>query len=180
VERPEVLARDALLARFAWQGGHADVWRVFDDGPAFAFVVAALAEPWLNSGVLKVCGIEARGFILGAAVASRLGAGFVAVRKSGALFPGPKDRQVAAPDYRGIVHQLEIQQRALQPKDRVLLVDDWAEKGSQAVAAKRLIEQRGATFLGLALMVDQLSDAQRRLLGEVHSIVRAAELPPSS
>jgi adenine/guanine phosphoribosyltransferase-like PRPP-binding protein len=106
-----------------------------------------------------------------------LGVGFVAIRKAGALFPGPKDRQATAPDYRGIVHELEIQQRALHTNDRVLLIDDWAEEGSQAMAAKRLIEQRGAMFLGLAVMVDQLSDATRTLLGEVRSIVRAAELP---
>jgi len=153
------------------------VWRVFDDGTAFAAVVGALAEPWVESRVTKVCGVEARGFILGSAVAFRLGAGFVAIRKAGALFPGPKDRQETAPDYRGIVQQLEIQQRALQPNDRVLLVDDWAEKGSQAIAAKRLIEHRQATFLGLAVMIDQLSDAQRNLLGQVRSIVRADELP---
>ncbi|MDQ6877699.1 MAG: phosphoribosyltransferase [Candidatus Dormibacteraeota bacterium] len=180
MERAEALARDALLARFAWQNGHADVWRVFDDESAFAAVVAGLAAPWLASRVSKVCGVEARGFILGSAVALRLGAGFVAIRKAGALFPGPKDSQKTAPDYRGMVHQLEIQQRALAANDRVLLVDDWAEEGSQAIAAKRLIEQRRATFLGLALMVDQLSDAKRGLLGEVRSIVRAAELPASS
>jgi adenine/guanine phosphoribosyltransferase-like PRPP-binding protein len=113
-------------------------------------------------------------------VAGLTGAGFVAIRKAGALFPGPKDSQTTAPDYRGLVHHLEIQQRALQTHDRVLLVDDWAEVGSQAIAAKHLIEQRRATFLGLAVMVDQLSDATRNLLGDVRSIVRAAELPPSS
>jgi adenine phosphoribosyltransferase len=143
-------------------------------------VVVALAEPWLAAQVSKVCGVEARGFILGSAVAFRLGVGFVAIRKTGSLFPGPKDGETTAPDYRGIVHRLEIQQRALQTSDRILLVDDWAEKGSQALAAKRLIEQRGAILLGMAVMVDQLSDTQRRLLGEVHSIVRASELPASS
>jgi adenine phosphoribosyltransferase len=117
---------------------------------------------------------------VGSAVAIRLGVGFVAIRKAGSLFPGPKDRQTTAPDYRGIVHQLEIQQSGLQAADRVLLVDDWAEKGSQALAAKRLIEQRGAILLGVAVMVDQLSDATRRSLGDVRSIVRATELPPAS
>jgi adenine phosphoribosyltransferase len=180
VERAEALARDALLSRFAWQGGHADVWRVFDDGATFAAVVTALAEPWRTAHVSKVCGVEARGFIVGSAVAIRLGVGFVAIRKAGSLFPGPKDRQTTAPDYRGIVHQLEIQQSGLQAADRVLLVDDWAEKGSQALAAKRLIEQRGAILLGVAVMVDQLSDATRRTLGDVRSIVRATELPPAS
>jgi len=170
-------ARDELLSRFAWQSGYADVWRVFDDGPTFALVVAALAEPWLASSVSKVCGVEARGFILGSAVALRLGAGFVAIRKAGALFPGPKDTQETAPDYRGKVHRLEIQQRSLGTNDRVVLVDDWAELGSQAFAARGLIERRRATYLGLAVMIDQLSDANRRLLGEVRSIVRADELP---
>jgi len=166
-----------LLSRFAWQGGHADVWRVFDDGEAFAAVVTALAEPWRSARVSKVCGVEARGFILGSAVAFKLGVGFVAIRKAGSLFPGPKDHATTAPDYRGIVHELEIQQRALETSDRVVLVDDWVEVGSQAMAAKQLIKQRGATILGLAVMVDQLSDAQRALLGDVRSIVRAAELP---
>jgi len=177
VDRSDGLARDAVLARFAWQGGHADVWRVFDDGSAFALVVAALAEPWRASRVSKVCGVEARGFILGSAVAYRLGAGFVAIRKAGALFPGPKDTQETAPDYRRKVHRLEIQKRSLETGDRILLVDDWAEEGSQATAARRLIEGRGATYLGLAVMVDQLSEANRSLLGEVRSIVRGGELP---
>jgi adenine/guanine phosphoribosyltransferase-like PRPP-binding protein len=121
--------------------------------------------------------VEARGFILGSAVALTLGSGFVAIRKAGALFPGAKDSQETAPDYRGMVHRQEVQRRALQTEDRVLLVDDWAQEGSQAMAAKTLIENRGATFLGLAVMIDQLSDANRSLLGQVRSIAHAAELP---
>lgn len=156
------------------------MWRVFDDGPAFTAVVAALAEPWREARVSKVCGVEARGFILGSAVALTLKAGFVAIRKAGALFPGSKDSEETAPDYRGIAHRLEMQRRALEANDRVLLVDDWAEEGSQAMAAKHLIEGRRATYLGLTVMVDQLTDATRRLLGDVRSIVRAAELPPEA
>jgi adenine phosphoribosyltransferase len=85
MEGSDALARDVLLTRFAWQGGHADIWRVLYDGSAFALVVAALAEPWRASHVTKVCGVEARGFILGSAVAFRLGAGFVAMRKAGTI-----------------------------------------------------------------------------------------------
>jgi adenine phosphoribosyltransferase len=106
-----------------------------------------------------------------------LGAGFVAIRKAGALFPGKKVRQQTGPDYRGTVHYLEVQERALDGTDRVLLVDDWVEKGSQALAAKSIIEQGGATLVGLAVVVDQLTDEQRGRLGDVHSIVRASELP---
>ncbi|MCU1467115.1 MAG: phosphoribosyltransferase [Actinomycetia bacterium] len=83
-------ARNAFLGRLGWHDGHADVWRVFNDADAFAAIVAGLAEPWRGRDVTKVCGIESRGFLLGGPVAIALGAGFVAMRKRDALFPGPK------------------------------------------------------------------------------------------
>jgi hypothetical protein len=116
-------AAEAFLRRFSWQRGHADIWRVFDDSEAFAAVVAALIGPWREKDVTKVCGIEARGFILGGAAAYGLGVGFVAIRKQGHLFPGPKHRVEAALDYRDTRHVLEIQQQSVQAGDRVLLVD---------------------------------------------------------
>jgi adenine phosphoribosyltransferase len=72
-----VLARDVVLGRFAWIGGHADVWAVFRDAEALRTVVAALAEPFRAEGITAVCGIESRGFLLGGAVAVELGVGFV-------------------------------------------------------------------------------------------------------
>lgn len=74
-------ARAALLQRSAWVEGHADVWRVLSDGPALAAVVEGLAAPWTATEVTQVVGVEARGFLLGGAVAVRLGAGFVGVPK---------------------------------------------------------------------------------------------------
>ena len=82
--------RDAVLRCFTWADGHADVWRVFDDGGAFASVIEDLVAPWRGHDITKVCGVESRGFILGGAVAGVLGTGFVAIRKRGGLFPGPK------------------------------------------------------------------------------------------
>ena len=79
---------DDLLARFRWIDGHADVWRLFYDRDFFPSLVAALADPFRHLGITKVAGIEARGFILGAAVALELRAGFVAIRKEGGIFPG--------------------------------------------------------------------------------------------
>jgi adenine phosphoribosyltransferase len=70
-------------------------------------------------------------------------------------------------------------QAVLGPEDRVVLVDDWAERGSQASAARRLVESGGATFLGVALLVDQLSAAARDRLGEVTAVARADELGPA-
>lgn len=164
-----------MLRSFAWRDGHADVWSIFADGPAFAAVVRALAEPWRESGIGCVLGIESRGFLLGGAVALQLGVGFVAIRKAAGLLPGPKLVANSQPDYRGLSHQLRMQ-RVLHAGQRALLVDDWAERGSQASAVARLVEQAGAELAGLSLMVDQLADDVRASLGRVTSLVRAAEL----
>jgi adenine phosphoribosyltransferase len=169
-------AREALLRTFRWDGGHADVWQVFADREAFPLVVAGLVEPWRDRLVTRVIGIEARGFLLGGAAALALGVGFVAVRKAGGLFPGPKLVVEADGDYRGIRHTLRMQ-RLLEPDDHVLLLDDWAERGSQARAVRELVESAGATFLGVSVMVDQLADDMRAQLVRVTSLVTADELP---
>ncbi len=168
-------ARTALLHDFRWNGGHADVWRVFVDADSLSAVIGGLAEPWRGNGVTHVVGIEARGFLLGAATAVALGAGFVAVRKADGLFPGEKVSTEAETDYRGFRHRLRMQ-AVLGPADRVLLVDDWAERGSQARAARQLVESLGATFVGASLMVDQLSPTVRSALGRVTALVMAHEL----
>ena len=74
---------EELLSRFRWIAGHADVLGLLADADFLAHAVAALAEPFENEGVTKVAAVEARGFVFGSAVALRLGAGFVPVRKPG-------------------------------------------------------------------------------------------------
>ncbi|MDQ2835990.1 MAG: phosphoribosyltransferase [Actinomycetota bacterium] len=171
-------ARIAFLRHFAWSAGHADLWPIFADGVALAAVVEGLAEPWQGSGVTHVAGIESRGFLLGGAVAVRLGVGFLAVRKSAGMLPGPKLTAPTAPDYRGLTHLLRMQD-VIRPADTVVLVDDWAERGSQAGGVANLLAQRGARLAGLSLLVDQLADETRRQFGRVTSLVRAAELGDS-
>jgi adenine phosphoribosyltransferase len=68
---------------------------------------------------------------------------------------------------------------ALGPDDVVLLVDDWAEVGSQATAARALIEECGASYAGLTLLVDELQEDVRQRLAPVHAVVTGDELPPS-
>ncbi len=170
-------AATELLRRFAWEGGHADVWRVLDDATAFAAVIEGLAVGWAGVRVTKVGGIEARGFVLGGAVAYRLGLGFVAIRKAGALFPGPKEQVDAAPDYRERRHRLEIQRRSVDAGDRILLVDDWIESGSQALAARDLVVRCGGVLVGIAVLVDQLDPGVRADLPPVRGLVDAADLP---
>ena len=74
---------------------------------------------------------------------------------------------------------LRVQRSALGPDDLVLLVDDWAEIGSQATAAKALIEDCGAAYGGLSLLVDQLPEDKRAALAPVRAVVLRDELPPS-
>jgi adenine phosphoribosyltransferase len=131
----------------------------------------------MDAGVTKVCGIEARGFLLGGAVALRLGVGFAGVRKAPALFPGDKVAIDAVEDYRGVNWRLLIQTDSLDSGDRVVLVDDWAERGSQAVAARQLIEACGAAVVGISVIVDQLTDEVRRQLPVITAVVGYDELP---
>jgi adenine phosphoribosyltransferase len=152
-------------------GDHADVWRWFRDGRVFARVVSDLASPLGALGLTKIAGVEARGFILGAAVASRLSLGFAAIRKSGGLYPGPKVvGATTTPDYRGMRHSLRLQRAAVEAGDRVVLVDDWAETGNQALAARSMIEECGGLWAGLSVVVDQLSDERRAALEPVRAL----------
>jgi adenine phosphoribosyltransferase len=169
------VARDAFLHRFRWLDGHADVWRAFEDGPTLQAVISGLAAPWASSGITRVVGVESRGSLLGGAVAVRLGIGFQAVRKAGALFPGRLQTAISDPDYRGNAHSLSIQD-TLTDRDVVLMVDDWAERGSQARAVRSLVERSGARFAGLTVIVDQLEPGTRQSLGRVTSLVVAADL----
>ncbi len=167
--------REALLSQFAWVGGHADIWRWFDDPTTLRAIAAALVEPFRGRAT-KVAGIESRGFILGTACALQLEAGFVPIRKGTGVFPGPKAIVETSADYRGDRQTLRLQRAALTAGDRVLLVDDWLETGSQATGARTLIEACGATFLGVAAIVDQLPPDRRRQLLHVHTLLPKALL----
>jgi adenine phosphoribosyltransferase len=159
--------------------GHADVWRLFYDGEVFASVVVALADPYRGDGITKVAGIEARGFILGAAVARDLRAGFVAIRKSGTLFPGEKLARRTATDYRGAETELRLQCDSITTSDRVLLVDDWFETGSQGLVTKALIEEAGGELAGVSVVVDQLPADTRGHFGRYSALIPYAALPDS-
>lgn len=171
--------KDDFLARFRWIGGHADMLGLLADGPFLARAVETVAAPFRDRGITKVAAVEARGFALGAGVALGLGAGFVGIRKSGSIHPGAKAERMTDADWRGQRNVLRIQRSALGSEDVVLLVDDWAETGSQARAAKALIEECGASYAGLSLLVDELAEDVRGALAPVCTVVSGHELPPS-
>jgi len=162
-----------VLEHFRWVDGHGDVWVVLADGRALGAVVEALAAPWADAGVTHVAGLEARGFAVGAPTAVALGAGFLPVRKRS--LPGRTVTAVAAPDHRGVRHELHLP-AVLGPRDRALLVDDWAQRGSQAETAAELVRRQGAELLGPALVVEELPDDVRARVGRVTALATRAEL----
>lgn len=169
--------RSAFLDHFRWDQGHADVWAPLQNGVALASIVDALAEPFHDQCVDAVIGVEARGFLLGGAVAVALGVGFVPVRKAGSLFPGDKVSITAEPDYRGISHELRVQRASITPGSRLVMVDDWIERGSQARAVRDLVTQCEASLIAISVLVDDVAPDIRSRIGEIHSLVTFAELP---
>ncbi len=167
---------DEFVKRFRFIDGHADILGLFADGGFLIRAAAALAAPFEDAGVTKVAGLEARGFILGSTVAVHLGAGFVPIRKAGSIHPGPKAERRTPRDWRGQESVLCVQRTALGAGDRVLLIDDWAETGSQAITARALIEDCGASYAGLSVLVDQLSPHVRGRLTPFVSVARHEEL----
>lgn len=167
---------DDLVARMQYFDGHSDTLGLFAEGEFLVRAAAALAEPFRGVGITKVVGIEARGFVLATGVALELGAGFAAVRKPGAIHPGPKAERRAPADWRGLESVLRLQRHAILPGEAVLLVDDWAETGSKAVTARRLVEDCGGRYVGLSLLVDQLPEGVRRELAPVAAVALADEV----
>ena len=172
----ESSVHDRLIERITFADGHAEIWRVFEDADLFRAVVDALAEPWKPFHPTKVAGVEARGFILGAALAHVLGTGFVAVRKEGSLFAGPKVATTAKRDYQGREHRLRLRRESLTRADRVVLVDDWCQTGHQALAAARLIRSSSAEILGLSVIVDQAKPEVTSAFPRYAALIRASEL----
>lgn len=168
---------EEFVRRFKWIDGHADVLGLLGDGVFLRATAEALATPFEQAGVTQVAGVEARGFILGTAVALNFGVGFLPIRKRGAVHPGATATIRAAPDWRGNETELLLQRRAVSGADLVLLVDDWIETGSQALAARNLVEECGGRWAGLSVLVDQAEPATREHLEPLASVVNFDALP---
>jgi adenine phosphoribosyltransferase len=126
-----------------------DITPLLADGAAFREVVEGLAATY--GDVDKVAGIEARGFILAAPVACRLGAGFVPVRKKGKL-PAATFSEDYELEYGTAT--VEVHQDAFGPADRVLIVDDVLATGGTAAATANLVRRAGGTVVGIAVLIE--------------------------
>jgi adenine phosphoribosyltransferase len=143
-----------------------DITPLLADGKAFAAVIEALAETY--GPVDKVAGIEARGFILAAPVACRIGAGFVPIRKQGKL-PGVTFAQEYDLEYGTAT--IEVLTDAFAPDDRVLVIDDVLATGGTARASADLVQRAGAQVTGLAVLLE---------LSFLNGRARLANLPVSA
>ncbi len=128
-----------------------DVTTLFKDGPGFREAIDALAARYRDQKVDLIAGIEARGFVLGAALAYALGVGFVPLRKSGKL-PGKTLRQAYQLEYG--TDSIELHDDAVVPGSRVVLVDDLIATGGTAGAGAALLKSAGAQVLEAAFLVD--------------------------
>ncbi len=148
-----------------------DVTTLFADPRGFRMAVDQMLHPYAGQRIDVVVGLEARGFILGGAIAHQLGTGFVPVRKKGKL-PGTTISQDYKLEYGEAI--VEIHDDAIEAGQRVLIVDDLLATGGTAEAGISLVERLGGAIIGCAFIVD-LPDlgGRRRLeaLGmEVHAL----------
>jgi adenine phosphoribosyltransferase len=148
-----------------------DITPLLADHAALTEVIEALAVTGRDDSgrpvVDKVLGMESRGFILGAPVALALGVGFVPVRKAGKL-PRATHAVSYALEYGAAT--LELHQDALQPGDRVLLVDDVLATGGTARATMDLVEKCGATVHGVAMLMELSFLPGREVIGDVPTV----------
>ena len=128
-----------------------DVTTLFGHPKGFRMAVDLLLHPYMGTRIDKVAGLEARGFILGGAVAHQLGVGFVPVRKKGKL-PGPTIEEAYELEYGEAV--VEIHDDAIEAGETVLVVDDLLATGGTAEAGIKLIERLGGKVVAAAFVID--------------------------
>jgi adenine phosphoribosyltransferase len=149
-----------------------DITPVLRDGQLLRDVVLEMCRPFQDSAVTHVMGIEARGFILGGAVATTLGAGFVPARKPGKL---PWDRAAEAYDLEYGTDSLEAHRDAWNAGSRVLIVDDVLATGGTARAAGQLARGLGAEVVGWSFLLEigALKGRERLKDGLCHVVARS-------
>ena len=137
-----------------------DITTLLGDARAFRRAIDELVQPWAGTKIDKVAGMEARGFILGGAVAHQLSAGFVPIRKKGKL-PFTKVSVAYSLEYG--IDEMEMHDDAITPGERVILVDDLIATGGTAEGAVKLLKQIDADVVAACFVIDlpELGGAQK-------------------
>ncbi|MBW9055088.1 adenine phosphoribosyltransferase [Rhizobium mesosinicum] len=152
-----------------------DITTLLGNPRAFRRAVDELVQPYAGLKVDKIAGMEARGFILGGAVAHQLSSGFVPIRKKGKL---PHDTVRIAYSLEYGVDEMEMHRDAVEPGEKVILVDDLIATGGTAVGATQLLRQIGAEVIGACFVIDLPDLGGRKKLEDlgvdVHTLVEFA------
>ncbi|HET7413277.1 MAG TPA: adenine phosphoribosyltransferase [Pararhizobium sp.] len=146
-----------------------DITTLLGNPRAFRRSVDELVHPYAGMRIAKIAGIEARGFILGGAMAHQLSAGFVPIRKKGKL-PHETVRIAYSLEYG--VDEMEMHRDAIRPGEKVILVDDLIATGGTATAAVKLLTQMGADLVAACFVIDLPDIGGRRRLEELGVPVR--------
>jgi adenine phosphoribosyltransferase len=148
-----------------------DITTLLQDAAGFRAAIDSLSMPFTNRDVDMVVGIESRGFIFGAAVADRIGAGFTPVRKPGKL-PSKTLRETYALEYG--TDSLEVHADAIRQGQRVLIVDDLLATGGTARATTDLVRRLGGDVEALVFLIELVAlNGRHRLAGErVHTVLK--------
>lgn len=128
-----------------------DITPLFADANAMHQTVLAIADHFRDAGITKVVGPEARGFMIGVPVAMELGAGFIPARKPGKL---PRETYSVSYELEYGSDTLEIHRDAIEPGDRILIVDDLIATGGTAAATGKLIQEVGGQLVGYACILE--------------------------
>ncbi len=128
-----------------------DITTLLGEPRAFRRAVDELVHPYAGEQIQKIAGIEARGFILGGAMAHQLSCGFIPIRKKGKL---PRDTVRIAYSLEYGIDEMELHTDAIQPGESVILVDDLIATGGTAEAAVKLLQQLGANIVGACFVID--------------------------
>ena len=138
-----------------------DVTTLFADPRGLRLAIDQMLHPYAGINLDKIIGLEARGFILGGAIAHQLGKGFIPIRKQGKL-PGKTISQAYTLEYGEAV--MEIHEDAIEPGEKVLVVDDLLATGGTAQAGLKLLEKLGAEVIGCSFVIDLPDFGGRKLL----------------
>ena len=146
-----------------------DITTLLENPSGFRYTVDQMVQPFAGAGINRVAGIEARGFILGGAVAHQLSLGFVAIRKKGKL---PWQTISVEYELEYGTDEVEIHIDSLEKSDRVILIDDLIATGGTACAAVDLIREAGGEVLGASFVIDLPALGGRKKLEELGVHVR--------
>lgn len=146
-----------------------DITTLLGDARAFRRAIDELVHPYAGSKIDKIAGIEARGFILGGAMAHQMSAGFVPIRKKGKL-PHETVRVAYSLEYG--LDEMEMHKDAVAPGEKVILVDDLIATGGTAEGAVKLLRQMGAEIVAACFVIDLPELGGRRKLEALDVLVR--------